>query len=308
MNSTFHYVKESRMVERVSIGCLEVAEELYRFIEDEALPGSLVDSAAFWTAAEAIITDLSGRRLELLATRATLQTQLDVFHQSNPGPVRDVERYEAMLREIGYLVHAPADFSITTAGVDTEIAEQAGPQLVVPLLNARFAVNAANARWGSLYDALYGTDVIDRTRRAGPRHAVQRRSRAPRSSPAVGPSSTTTSRSPAARTRMSLATRDRRWRPSWRDLADGPARALADPAQFVGYRGDGRRPTAIVLVHHGLHVEIQLDRGDPIGATDRAGVKDSCSSLRSPRSWISRTRSPPSTRPTRCSAIATGCG
>ena len=147
-------------VSRVNVGGLQVASVLHAFVRDEALPGSGVDEAAFWSGVEAILRDFAPRNRELLARREELQQQLDEWHAKHPGPVRDQAAYVQLLRDLGYLLDEPADFTIETSDVDDEVAVQAGPQLVVPVLNARFAANAANARWGSLYDALYGTDVL----------------------------------------------------------------------------------------------------------------------------------------------------
>ena len=148
------------MVDPVTVGGLRVAEVLHAFVRDEALPGSGIDEAAFWSGLEEILREFTPRNRELLARRAELQAQLDEWHTTHPGPVRDQAAYVQLLRDLGYLLDEPADFSIETTDVDDEVAVQAGPQLVVPLLNARFAANAANARWGSLYDALYGTDAL----------------------------------------------------------------------------------------------------------------------------------------------------
>ncbi|MEJ7833591.1 MAG: hypothetical protein WKF79_11800, partial [Nocardioides sp.] len=147
------------MDQRKQIGGLGVAASLHRFIVEEALPGSGVDPAAFWEGADALIHDLAPRNRELLARRDELQTRISEFHREHPG-TPDAETYTAFLTEIGYLLDEPADFEVSTEHVDDEVARIAGPQLVVPLLNARFATNAVNARWGSLYDALYGTDVV----------------------------------------------------------------------------------------------------------------------------------------------------
>ena len=147
------------MTERVQAGGLQVAQALHRFVSEELLPGTGVDPEAFWDGAGAIIHDLAPRNRELLARREEIQARLDEFHREHPG-APDAEAYTALLRELGYLLDEPADVSVTTDGVDAEVARIAGPQLVVPLLNARFATNAANARWGSLYDALYGSDVV----------------------------------------------------------------------------------------------------------------------------------------------------
>lgn len=148
------------MTDRVSVGDLRVARVLYDFITDEALPGTGIDPDSFWAGVDKVVTDLTPKNQELLARRDDLQAQIDKWHRHRVIEPLDAEAYRAFLTEIGYLLPEPEDFTITTAGVDDEIAVQAGPQLVVPVLNARFALNAANARWGSLYDALYGTDVI----------------------------------------------------------------------------------------------------------------------------------------------------
>ncbi len=187
------------MTDRVQTGGLDVAASLHRFVEDEALPGSGLDPQAFWDGAAAIVHDLAPRNRELLARRDELQARIDEWHREHPG-TPDPDAYTAFLREIGYLLDEPADVAVTTTGVDDEVATIAGPQLVVPLLNARFATNAVNARWGSLYDALYGTDVIATDGDLAPGTATTRPA-ATRSSPGAGPSSTSTSRSPPARTR-----------------------------------------------------------------------------------------------------------
>ena len=200
----------------------------------------------------------------MLARREELQTQLDEWHEKNPGPVGDRAAYLQLLRDLGYLVDEPADFSIETRDVDEEVAVQAGPQLVVPVLNARFAANAANARWGSLYDALYGTDVVseDDGREKGSSY-----------NPTRG----------AAVVAYARAFLDEHFPLASGSHADATVYAidegaltpaLADPAQLVGWRGEPEAPEGVLLVHHGLHVEIQVDRSDSIGSTDAAGVKD----------------------------------
>ena len=142
------------MTDRTQVHGLQVATSLYRFVEDKVLPGTEVDAAAFWKGFDAIVADLAPRNIALLAERDRLQTELDTWHKANPGPITDMVAYRSFLEKIGYLVPQPADVKATTANVDDELATQAGPQLVVPILNARYALNAANARWGSLYDAL----------------------------------------------------------------------------------------------------------------------------------------------------------
>jgi malate synthase len=259
------------MPHRIQVGGLQVADELHSFVRDEALPGSGIGEDAFWTGLEAIVVDLAPRNRELLARREELQRQLDEWHTSSPGPVRDQEAYLRLLRDIGYLVPEPDDFVIETAGVDDEVAVQAGPQLVVPVLNARFAVNAANARWGSLYDALYGTDVLseadgcERGTTYNPRRGAEvvRRARAflDEHFP-LADGSHADARGYAVEGGALTVT-----------LPDG-ATGLADPAQYVGHRGDPTAPAAVLLVHHGLHVEIQVDSEHAIGRDDAAGVKD----------------------------------
>ena len=259
------------MFERVTVGGLQVAHVLHQFVRQEALPGSGLDEATFWAGVESILVDLSPRNRELLARREELQHQLDEHHRSHPGPPTDPAAYEQLLRDLGYLVDEPGAFTIETHGVDVEVATLAGPQLVVPMLNARFAANAANARWGSLYDALYGTDAVpeDDGKEPGSGYnpvrgaAVVARGRAfldehfPLDSGShVG------ARSYAVDEKGLVVALD-----------SGPAR-LTDPGQYVGHRGDPASPDGVALVHHGLHVEIQVDHDDEIGKDDPAGVKD----------------------------------
>ncbi|MEX8497585.1 MAG: malate synthase G, partial [Leptothrix ochracea] len=151
------------MTARTSIHGLQVATELFRFIEDKVLPGTGVTSAAFWAGFDQLVADLAPKNAALLAKRDQIQLQMDAWHTAHPGPITDMAAYQAFLTEIGYLVPVPQSVQSTTSNVDAELALQAGPQLVVPILNARYALNAANARWGSLYDALYGTDVLPET-------------------------------------------------------------------------------------------------------------------------------------------------
>ena len=145
---------------RTPVNRLQVATPLYQFVNEQVLPGTGLDSARFWAGFDAIVADLAPKNIALLAERDRLQTELDAWHQAHPGPIADMPAYRAFLEKIGYLVPPPQGTQATTANVDAELAQQAGPQLVVPILNARYALNAANARWGSLYDALYGTDAI----------------------------------------------------------------------------------------------------------------------------------------------------
>ncbi len=254
-------------------GGLQVAETLHRFVEEEALPGTGVESSAFWEGAAAIVRDLAPRNRELLAKRDEIQARLDDWHREHPG-VPDVSEgsdYVALLREIGYLLDEPEDVAVTTSGVDDEVARIAGPQLVVPLLNARFATNAVNARWGSLYDALYGTDVISTDGDLAPGEGynktrgdeVIKRGRAFLDEHFGLDSGSHADATAYAVDDEGLAV----------TTGSGTAR-LADPDQLVGFRGSKDAPEAVLLVHHQLHVEIQVDHEDSIGSTDAAGVKD----------------------------------
>ena len=258
------------MDQRVQVGGLRVAAGLHRYIVEEALPGTGVDPDTFWEGADALFHDLAPRNRELLARREDLQRRIDDWHREHPG-VPDADAYPAFLREIGYLLDEPEDVAVTTTDVDDEVARIAGPQLVVPLLNARFAANAVNARWGSLYDALYGTDVVPREGDLAPGDRYNKvrgdeviaRGRAFLDAhfPLAGGSHADATSYAVDGDGLAVTVKD--------DVV-----RLADPAQLVGHRGPGEAPQAVVLVHHGLHVEIQVDRDDPIGAGDAAGVKD----------------------------------
>jgi malate synthase len=250
---------------------LRVADALAKFIDDEALPGTGVDREAFWQGFSAIVHDLTPRNRALIAERDRLQTEIDEWHRAHPGPVRDLPAYRAFLQQIGYLTPAPERVQITTSDVDIEIAEQAGPQLVVPLSNARYTLNAANARWGSLYDALYGTDALPEdggATRSGTYNPVRgahviayARAFLDRIATLAGGSH---------REATQYAVRDGALRV---DTEKGE-RGLASPEQFVGYQGEPNAPSAILLKHHGLHVEIQIDATTSIGRTDPAHVTD----------------------------------
>ncbi|MET9329207.1 malate synthase G [Tsukamurella sp. NPDC003166] len=253
---------------RTSVAGLEVATVLYDFINNEALPGTGVDQAAFWDGAAQVIGDLVPKNRALLAKRDELQAKIDGFHAANPGEV-DFPAYKQFLSDIGYLVPVPEDREITTADVDTEITSTAGPQLVVPILNARFAINAANARWGSLYDALYGTDAISEADGAektkgynkvrGDKVIAFAKDFLDRAVPLESGSWTAVS---------SLSVADGAL------VLNGGDLALADPTVFAGYTGDAAAPTGVLLRHNGLHLEIQIDASSPIGQTDPAGIKD----------------------------------
>jgi malate synthase len=260
------------MTDRVAVGNLRVAKVLYDFITNEALPGTGLDPDSFWSGVDKVVTDLTPTNQELLARRDELQAQLDRWHRQRAIGPHDADEYKQFLIEIGYLQPDPGDVTITTSGVDDEIATIAGPQLVVPVLNARFALNAANARWGSLYDALYGTDVISEADGAEKGSSYNR---------VRGDKVIAYAREfldgavPLASGSYSEATGftidDGQVLVT---LGDGLSTGLAEPDQFVGYLGEPASPSAILLRHNGLHVEILIDPDSPVGSTDKAGVKD----------------------------------
>ncbi|MCU1476302.1 MAG: malate synthase [Subtercola sp.] len=259
------------MVNRVEVGELSVAAPLFQFVTDEALPGTGVDTESFWAGVSAIIHDLTPRNRELLARRDELQQKIDDYHRQNPGQP-NAAAYKAFLTDIGYLVDEPGDFEITTSGVDSEITSQAGPQLVVPLLNARFAINAANARWGSLYDALYGTDVIDEggdLARGNGYNAVRGAEVVRRGRQLLDEIAPLATGSHRDSTMYSIGAEG-----LLVQLAGGSVSPLADPDRLVGWMGDRSAPRSVVVVQNGLHAEIQIDAAHPIGQADAAGVKD----------------------------------
>ncbi|MFM0260049.1 malate synthase G [Paraburkholderia sediminicola] len=252
-------------------GGLQVAANLDQFVETEALPGTGIDSAAFWSGFDALVHELAPKNRALLAERDRLQTELDNWHHANPGPVRDLRAYRAFLEGIGYIVPVPASVKATTDQVDTEIAEQAGPQLVVPLSNQRYALNAANARWGSLYDALYGTDAIPESGGAEKQKAFN---------PVRGAAVIAYARkfldqaAPLANGSHADATRYSVEGGKLVVTLKNGTSELKTPAQFIGYQGEESAPSAVLLKHNGLHFEIQIDASDSIGKTDSAHVKD----------------------------------
>ncbi|MDR2320628.1 MAG: malate synthase G [Microbacterium sp.] len=257
------------MTSYLSRADLSVAAPIVEFAE-ASLADSGRDATAFWAGVSEIVHDLVPRNAALLARRDELQQQIDEFHRRNPGQP-DPAAYRAFLTEIGYLVPVPEQVAVTTADVDPEIATMAGPQLVVPLLNARFALNAANARWGSLYDALYGTDAIERTGELAPGAAFN---------PARAAAVVSFGRELLDEI-APLAEGSHRDATGYRVDAGGLVvttvagdRRLADPARFVGFTGDAEAPATVLLVHNGLHAEILVDRTGPIGRTDAAGVQD----------------------------------
>jgi len=255
----------------VQAGRSRVAAGLYAFVEQEVLPGLGLASDAFWRGFDALLHDLAPVNRSLLARREALQAEIDAWHKARRGQPIDPGAYRAFLDEIGYLVPEGPDFSIKTSHIDDEIAHIAGPQLVVPATNARYALNAANARWGSLYDALYGTDAIpedDGAARAGGYDPARgrkviawtRRFLDDAAPLAAG------SHADALAYRVeggALAA----------DMPDG-ATGLAEPALFAGYRGAPAAPEAVLLRHNRLHIEIALDRAHPVGRDDKAGIAD----------------------------------
>ena len=291
------------MTEMINAGNIQVAAPLYNFINDEALPGTGIEPDRFWAALDEIVNTLGPRNRELLAERDALQEKLDAWHKDHRDTEFDPSAYRAFLQEIGYLVPEGGDFQVDTANVDPEISSIAGPQLVVPITNARYALNAANARWGSLYDALYGTDVIPQN--GAPASGYD---------PARGAQVIAYARkvlddmAPLAEGSHADSTGYTVEDGKLVVSIDGVApTGLKDPAQFAGYRGDAGTPSAILLVNNGIHAEISIDR-DP---HDRQGtMRPACRTLswnrRCPRSWTSRIRSRPSTPRTRSSPIATG--
>ncbi|NLG54971.1 MAG: malate synthase G [Rhodococcus sp.] len=259
------------MTERVQVGGLQVAKVLYDFVEKEALPGTGIDVDTFWNGAGQVFADLAPKNRDLLAKRDDLQAKIDEWHRANPG-TPDMATYRSFLEEIGYLVPEPAPFEIATANVDAEIATTAGPQLVVPVLNARFALNAANARWGSLYDALYGTNAISEEGGAEKGKGYNK----------VRGDKVIAWARDFLDTAIPLATGSHKDSTSYVidgtelkvTLADGTVTTLAQPEKLVGYLGEKDAPTSILLRNNGLHLEIQVDASSPIGSTDAAGVKD----------------------------------
>ena len=260
---------------RTNVHGLQVADSLYHFVNNQVLPGTGIEPAAFWAGFAALVHDLAPKNAALLGARDRLQAEIDAWHKAHPGPITGVRakaQYRAFLTNIGYLVPVPKSARATTRNVDAELALQAGPQLVVPITNARYALNAANARWGSLYDALYGTDALPETGGAerGPgynevrgakvieyaRHVLDRCAPLKKGShiDSVG----------YAVAAGQLVVR----------LKSGQTSGLKSAAQFVGYQGDVAAPSSVLLLHHGLHVDIRIDRSHRVGATDAAGVAD----------------------------------
>src|ERR1700758_4295927 len=260
------------MTDRVTVGNLRVARVLHDFVNNEALPGTDIDPDTFWAGVDKVVADLTPQNEDLLNRRDELQAQIDKWHRQRVIEPVDPDTYREFLAEIGYLLPEPEDFTITTSGVDAEITTTAGPQLVVPVLNARFALNAANARWGSLYDALYGTDVIPETDGAEKGSGYNK----VRGDKVIAYARTFLDKA------VPLASG------SWADatglsIVDGRLQiaigadftGLAGPEKFVGDSGELGSPNwSVLLANHGLHIEILIDPESPIGKTDKDGIKD----------------------------------
>ncbi len=253
-------------------GGLKVALELREFVEGILLPDVGLDAKQFWRSLEEIVKDLAPKIRRLLARRDELQVKIDAWHRSKTGGMREAGEYKNFLEQIGYLLPEGSDFEVTTNKVDDEIARVAGPQLVVPVMNARYALNAANARWGSLYDALYGTDVIpegdgcERSRAYNPKRGAKVvefvRRFLDETFPLAQGSHTHAKRYWIAQGTAQV------------ELSDGRKTELKERGQVAGFAGDAETPGAILLRHHGLHVELQFDRNHVIGKSDLAGIKD----------------------------------
>ncbi|MCZ6450351.1 MAG: malate synthase G [Deltaproteobacteria bacterium] len=264
------------MVKIIEGGGLKVDERLVHLVQDEIAPGTGVDPSAFWTSLGRIVKDLAPKNRELLEKRDTLQTKIDSWHLARKGKPIDKKEYRKFLIEIGYLVPEGEKFSVITANVDAELAQVSGPQLVAPLDNARFALNAANARWGSLYDALYGTNVIleEKGVERGETYNPARGTRVVAQTEAFldevvgleqGKFSDVTQYSlkDVGTTKQLIAT-----------LNDGRLVGLADRSKFVGFNEKNNELSSVWLRNNGLHIEIQIDRGHPVGKDHAAGVKD----------------------------------
>jgi malate synthase len=264
------------MSNRIQHGSLNIDSTLYSFVNQQAIPGTGIQVDDFWASFESILDDLAPQNKRLLAKREQLQQQIDEWHAGQQGRDFDAAAYKAFLLDIGYLVPEGAEFSVTTENVEPEIATQAGPQLVVPIMNARFALNAANARWGSLYDALYGTDVISEENGAekggqfnpvrGQKVVTYAREFLDEAAPLNGVSHKDVKRYSIG----DLSIGDT----LTATLDNGEQVTLMDDSQLVGYQGSANAPSSILLKHHNLHIDIQIDPSAPIGRVDAAGVKD----------------------------------
>ncbi len=259
-------------IERTQHNGLQIASSLYQLVNEAIIPGTGVTAEHFWNEFEAILNEFMPRNAALLAKRDELQAQIDSYHKQNADKPHDAAAYKQFLYDIGYLLPEGPDFKITTQNVDPEIAEQAGPQLVVPVKNARFALNAANARWGSLYDALYGTDAISEEGGAekGPGYNPKRGEKVIAfGRQLLDQAAPLAQGSHADATLYSVV--DGQLQVS---LSDGSKAELKDATKFIGYNGESAAPTAILIKNNGLHIEIKVDRNGNIGQNDSAGVQD----------------------------------
>ena len=260
------------MTEHVQVGGLQVAKVLFDFVNNEAIPGTGITADQFWAGADKVIHDLAPKNKALLAKRDDFQARIDTWHQTHAGQAHDPVAYKAFLQDIGYLLPEAADFEASTQNVDDEIARMAGPQLVVPVMNARFALNASNARWGSLYDALYGTDAISEANGAekgkgynkvrGDKVIAFARAFLDEAAPLSAGSHVDSTGYKIVDGKLIVS------------LKGGSNSGLRDDAQLIGFQGPAAEPIAILLKHNGLHFEIQIDASTPVGQTDAAGVKD----------------------------------
>ena len=262
------------MTHRIECAGLQVDEALHALLVNDIAPGTGVDPDTFWQGVADIWATLGPENQRLLAERESLQKQIDQWHQEHKGEAFDAAAYEAFLREIGYLHPEPEPFSISTENVDAEIAHIAGPQLVVPVMNARYALNAANARWGSLYDALYGTDAIPEDKgaeRGGAYNPIRGDRVIAWARDFLDTHCALTGGTHADATAYAIQAGTLSVQ-----QASGDSATLAEPSLFVGYTGNADAPESVLLCHNGLHIEIQIDATHPVGATDAAGVKDVC--------------------------------
>ncbi|VVO40173.1 malate synthase G [Pseudomonas fluorescens] len=260
------------MTEHVQVGGLQVAKVLFDFVNNEAIPGTGLTTDKFWGGADKVIHDLAPKNKALLAKRDDIQARIDAWHQSRADQAHDAVAYKAFLQDIGYLLPEAADFQVTTQNVDDEIARMAGPQLVVPVMNARFALNASNARWGSLYDALYGTDAISEADGAekgkgynkvrGDKVIAFARAFLDEAVPLAAGSHVDSTGYKIVDGKLVVS------------LNRGSNTGLRNDAQLIAFHGDAAAPTAILLKNNGLHFEIQIDASTPVGQTDPAGIKD----------------------------------
>jgi malate synthase len=254
---------------------LQVATVLHQFIEDKVLPGTGVTPDAFWSGFDALVSDLAPKNIALLAERDRLQTEMDSWHKAHPGPIADMPAYRAHLEKIGYLVESPKKAKINTFNVDAELAKQAGPQLVVPITNARYALNAANARWGSLYDALYGTDVISEEK--GCEKVGAKGYNPKRGKKVIEYARNVLDRTAPLKKGSHVGSTGYRVNKDGQlvvSLKDGGTSKLQDNRQFIGFQGEAKAPSSVLLQHNGLHIDVIINRATPIGKSDAAGVSD----------------------------------